>query len=172
MLRDPWPRSGIAFGHRHAAMRPVHVQVLHDDQLGAGRGRAGQDAALERRELLRPAVVVGRVGAVVDVARARAHAARVGRLGRVPAHHLDGLGQRAPRSAARDDADPLSLREQCFDDGQADRSVAEHDVELARRAHADRHRSQLRRGVDARAGSTRRMSRITPTAISQSAQTR
>ena len=46
--------------------RAVGVEVVEDDEPGAGAGRTGEDAALQRRELLVPAPVARRVEAEVD----------------------------------------------------------------------------------------------------------
>ena len=123
------------FAHRDTAMRPAHVQVLRDDELGAGRRRASHDAALERRELLWPAVVIRCVGAVVDVSRARADPPRIRRVCGVGDLHVHGRRQSPPRTTAGGNADVFAVSQQRIDDGQSDRATAEDDVQLARGAH-------------------------------------
>jgi hypothetical protein len=76
----------------------------------------------------------------------------------------------ASRAAARGDTDLLPLRQQVLDDRQADRSTPEDDVQLARRGH--RTGTGARTGLGSEMpGAARWMSKITPIAISQSAQT-
>ena len=63
-------RRGRVGGHRLdealAVRRAVGVEVVEHDEPGAGARGAGQDTALQRRELLVPALVVHRVEAEVD----------------------------------------------------------------------------------------------------------
>ena len=75
-----------------AVGRAVGVEVVQDDEPGTGAGGTGQDAALERRELLGPALVVHRVEAEVDDVRALADRGGERRVGGVPADDL-GAGE-------------------------------------------------------------------------------
>src|SRR3954471_5298837 len=98
-------------GHCHATVRAIHVQVLHYNQLGATGSRALQYAALERRELLGPALVVDWIGAVVDMGRTCADTPRVNWVGGVAAHHLGLHWEMLARSAARDHPHLPALRQ-------------------------------------------------------------
>ncbi len=130
MLRGPWPLAGVILGHRHAAVRAVEIEIFHRDQLRTGGSRARQDAALEGRELLGPAVVVARVGAVVDVGGPSADLAGIGRVGGIAAHDLDGGRQVLACAAVGDDADTFTLLQEDVDHRRADRAIAVDDVQL------------------------------------------
>ena len=69
--------------------RAVHVQVLEDDELGVGCLGGAEHGALEGRELLGPAVVVGRVEAEVHGVGVGSHVAGEVEVGGVTADRLD-----------------------------------------------------------------------------------
>src|SRR3954454_5165115 len=159
-------RSATAQWHRlahwHTAVWPVHVQVLHDDEPGARRGRTSQDATLQWRELLWPAVVIRSVGAVVDVRRSSTNSARILRVRRVSTHHFDGFRQRAARAAARRDTDPLAAAEQSLDNRRADWSGTEDNVEFGRIVHGVAVFANDGAGCSSTRGLTPRISSVTP----------
>jgi hypothetical protein len=77
----------------------VHIKVLGDDQLGAGAGRALQNAGLQRRKFLCP-LEVARLSALVDNGRALANlAGQLGIVG-VAGRHLHAIqAGRGPAAA-------------------------------------------------------------------------
>jgi hypothetical protein len=92
-----------ALGHRPVG-RPVHVQVVREHELGAYRGRAGEDGVGHRAEQLGP-LRVGRLCAVVDDGRALARVPSAFGSADVGRHLLDTL-RHIPLARARDGAHP------------------------------------------------------------------
>src|SRR3954470_9961926 len=95
----PLTIHGHSLGDRKPAVRAVYVQVFDHDELCASGRRAFQNTALERWELLGPAVIIGRIRAVVDVGRALACPSRVGWVGCIPAYNLSLRRQVFARAA-------------------------------------------------------------------------
>ncbi len=109
--------------------RSVGVEVLQHHEAGAGGDRAGEHAVLQRRELLRPAVVGRRVEAGVHDSGALAHGRGERRVAGITGDaHRAGNG---PAGAA--DGDHLvAAAHQGIDEVPADLTDPEHDVAVHR----------------------------------------
>ena len=123
-------RRGRVGGHRldqrPALGRTVGVEVVQDDEPGAGAGGTREDASLQRRELLAPAVVVHRVETEVDDVRSRADPDGEGGVGGVPTDH-DGTWEGAA-AVAVDGDDVVAGGDELLDEGVADLAGTEDDV--------------------------------------------
>jgi hypothetical protein len=109
-----------------SAGRTVGVEVVQDDEAGAGCLGCGQGGPLQRGELLRPAVVVGGVEAEVDDVRPGRGAGGERWVGGVSADH-SRAGQ-VGVAAAVDGDDVVAAGDELTDDEAADLAGAEHDV--------------------------------------------
>jgi hypothetical protein len=119
-------RGGLAERPR---ARAVHVEVLEDDELGARRLRGVEDRALKRRELFRPAVVVGCVEAEVHGVGVGGHGAGELRVGGVTTDRLHAGDRR--RAAPVHHANPGAPVDEGSGDGATGGSGAEHDMRSA-----------------------------------------
>jgi hypothetical protein len=86
-------RVVAVLGERAAGGSPVHVDVLHAHQPGAGGFGGGEHARLQGGELFRPAVI-GRVEGLVHDMGALADSGREARVAGVAPDHLDAVGHR------------------------------------------------------------------------------
>ena len=117
-------RRGL--GHRCSAGVAVRVEVLERDETGTVRARGGDNRVLQRRELLRPPVVVGCVQAEVDGARVTGDVLGEHGVGDVAADDL-GAGKLAA-AASVDGHDVVAELDEVGDHVTADLAGAENHV--------------------------------------------
>jgi hypothetical protein len=106
--------------------RSVGVQVVQHDEAGSGCPGAGEDAALQGRELVGPAFVVERIEAEVDGVRAGADLGGERGVGRVTSDGAGSAGAGVAVAVDRDDV--VACGGEVGDEGMADLTGPEDDV--------------------------------------------